>query len=335
MNDQNNNNQNHVPVNTGRHMGDFVTWSLAGMKNRKEVDQYLIDLGFTTFKTVTNTKGVTKRTAEKEIEIPDVSSINCSKRAVDDLLCVRGLKSDYTIEKIEKGSKTEKMVWAIIGKEIVETGTLVNDPTLTIEKDARFETKMWISFDSPNYYNGTKSARDLFTVSHPDHPLMQRAVALYNAHLESYTTNDIRTGFQRAFQNWDGIKLKKDGGLYWVPSTQVDRVQQWKKFMELTDNTAMVFPQFDAKDTIESLQAQTRESLEGQLEEVQTALASYIGGDKTRTSTLTSRVEEFDTILAKAELYESLLGNKLDTLKSDVEAAKTALLESLKNPTSN
>ena len=146
-----------------------------------------------------------------------------------------------------------------------------------------------------------------------------------------YKTDDIRTAFQRAFDKWGGVRMLDHGGLWWLPAPYAGKVRDWKEFIDRTQNTTLILPVFDTQETIEGLRRITRESLEGQIGELIDELKGFVeSGDGIRQKTLETRIEKFDAIRDKAELYERLLGHRLDEIKVRVKEAHEGLMQTIR-----
>jgi hypothetical protein len=125
------------------------------------------------------------------------------------------------------------------------------------------------------------------------------------------------------------VRLLDHGGLWWVPSPYAAKVRAWSEFMRATNNTALILPVFDTEETIESLRQVTMQSVDGQVADLMEQLTKLSEKNNTRVSTLEKRVEMFDDLRDKAEMYEKLLGHQMDELKVKLTAAQTSLVESL------
>jgi len=162
------------------------------------------------------------------------------------------------------------------------------------------------------------------------HAISQQAKALYEELCVVFRTDDIRTAFQRAFKSWAGVPTLEKGGYWWIPATYAHKVRAWSGFMGALGNSTVVLPLFDTSETIASLQALTEQSVEVQLERLMEQLTRFSGKDTTRMSTLEARVEKFDELRDRAELYERLLGHQLQGLRDQLDVAQAALVASLR-----
>ncbi len=283
--------------NEGTHMGDLCGWSLNGTVDQIEAVSLASSLGL-----------------EKDLCFPDIGPNGAYRRAVNDAVRT-GRRDEEKYEAVKVEDSERQIAHSIIRKNVVA------DMLQLAEKDAEFQTECQIIF--------SKDSRTLIC-SDPNHPIFLKVVEGYKTLTEVYTADDLRTAFQRAFAAWGGIRMLEHGGLWWIPSTAVEKVRAWKAFMEGTQNSALILPVFDTAETIESLKRVTQESVDGQLQELVNQLEGYAGRSNVRHSTLEARVEEFDTLRDKAELYERLLGHNLTELKTKLDEAQKGLMETIR-----
>jgi hypothetical protein len=294
----------------GQHIGDIIGWTQEGKKNRRIIEDALVKFGLS-----------------EDVDLPKVTSVSAYRRTIPK--AVKGGKLDERkYEAVLLEDNETKIVHAIVRKDIV-TGT---SGTLSL-KDAEFETETKFAFDKEGYKDGL-AAEHLFKLEHDTHPISVKAQEIYDSMCVVYTVEDIRAGFQRAFRKWGGCSLLSKGGFWWIPPTKSDKVRDWVAFMQSIGSEIVILPQFETEETMVSLQNSTQSSLEGQLEKLFSQLETFSGKDTTRLSTLEKRVEAFDDLRDKAELYERLLGHNLDEIKTKLEGASVALVQSIKEMTS-
>ncbi len=295
----------------GQHVGDLVGWSLGGLVHQNTAQKLAIDHGI-----------------DQALAFPKIGPSSAYRRAV--MKSVTSGKRDERVFDIVKVEETElKIVHAVVRKDIiaeaVRAGTIASEGKEFVSgHDAAFSTETKLGFDKELRDAGGDPA-DMIKLEDESHPVSQRAKALYSEMCVVYTADDVRTAFTRAFENWGGIRMLGHGGLWWVPTDRAVEVRQWADFLLSLGFTPLVVPSFDTEETIASLQTAARESLEGQLEDVRNELSSFVGASSTRLSTLESRVEKYDTIRAKAEMYERILNTELTELKTAANLAQAGL----------
>jgi hypothetical protein len=290
----------------GRHLGDLVRWELHGIVRQDVATAAAARFGLL-----------------DDLDFPVVTPNSAYRHAVRQ--SVRGGKADerrYEVVKVEESPS--KIVHAIVEKTVENKTT---GSTMT-NRDATFSTETRVGFDKDAYFAGGV-AETMLQVEHPDHPIVARIRALYGELCVTYKTEDIRVASQRAFTSWHATAFGSGGGLWWAPSTAAEKVRSWAEWMEELGHRAYVIPLFDTEETVRALQLNAYESVENQMNALLDQMAAFSHKDNTRASTLERRVEEFDRLRDSAELYETLLGAQMSTIKERLVAAQKALVASI------
>ena len=300
-----------LEAQSGRHLGDLCGWSLGGVVPQHRAQQLAVHHGI-----------------DAALSFPKVGAASAYRRAV--LKSVKSGKRDERVFDVVKVEETElKIVHAVVRKDIiaeaVRAGTIVSEGKEFVSgHDAAFSTETKLGFDKELRDAGGDPA-DMLKLEDQGHPIALRAKALYSEMCVVYTADDVRTAFTRAFETWGGIRMLGHGGLWWVPTDRAEEVRAWAQFLSDLGFTPLVVPSFDTEETIGSLREAARDSLEGQLQDVKDELSSFVGASSTRLSTLEARVEKYDVIRAKAEMYERILDTELSELKTAANLAQKGL----------
>jgi hypothetical protein len=290
----------------GKHLGDLCGWSLRGMHKSDDVHALCDELGLA-----------------DDFKFPRVTPVNAYRRAVVDA-CKDAARNDergwsaHLVQNDESCTVHELVRVQITGG---------SDSTLT-DNRADFSAETRVRFDKVGYAAG-RNPEQLMLLEHPDHPIAKEAARIYLEHMHMMRTADIRSGFQRAFEKWNGIRVLDHGGLWLVPAPFAEKVRAWKTFLDRLNCTAMIIPTLDTQETVDSMQRMANDSLEAQFAKILDELQQFATKDNTRVSTLESRLEAFGDLRSKTELYERLLGMKLDQLKTRLGAAADSLKTSL------
>jgi len=284
--------------NEGRHLGDLCGWSLSGTINQEEARRIADELGL-----------------GDDFQFPKLSPNSAYRRAVRKAV-QSGARDEERYEAVKVEDTADKIVHSIVRKDVISKFS----GTISL-KDAGFQTEAQVAFN--------KRTQSL-DMDKPHH-IVEQVKYFYQELCVVFKPDDVRVAFQRAFNKWGGIRMLDSGGLWWVPAPYAERVRLWKEFMERTRNSTLILPVFDTQETVEGLRRMTEETIEGQLEKIKTQLLGFADReDTTRTSTLEARVQRFDELRDKAELYERLLGHNMASLKQQVAAAQRSLVESLR-----
>jgi len=290
----------------GTHLGDLCGWSLHGTFDRETVEQATEQLGL-----------------ENDFQLPRLTAVNAYRRAAVEA-CKDAARQDqrgWSAELVQNDE--DYIVHELVRKQIKSGG----NSALT-DKTTEFASETRIRFDKIGYRAG-RSPETLVELEHPSHPMAARAAQLFVEYLTKFRANDIRSGFQRAFETWDGMRVLEHGGLWVIPSPHAEKVRAWKEWLHRLGCSSIIIPVFDTEETIASMRAMAEDNLEGQLARILGELESFSTKENTRVSTLESRLESFDTLRSKTEMYERLLGMKMEALKTRLSTAASSLKSSL------
>lgn len=291
----------------GRHLGDLVGWSLHGKYQRDQVEQLTDRLGLA-----------------EDFQFPRLTPVNAYRRAAREACRESGVGADeqmWSVELVQNDK--DYIVHEFLRKEIRDgSGSTMTDKTTSFTSETR------IRFDRNCYRNGG-TTEALVELEHPEHPVAQRAAKLYRDHLELFRADDLRSGFQRAFHRWGGMRILDHGGLWMVPEPFALKVRAWKQWMEELRCTPFIVPVFDTQETVATMQAMAVDTLEGQLQQITEELEAFTHKDNVKLETLEKRLNAFDDLRSKTEMYERLLDLQLDNLKGRLHAAADSLKTSL------
>jgi len=296
-----------ISMDNGKHLGDLVGWSLSGTHLKADVEAAATACGIL-----------------DQLRLPKNTPIACYKKAIS-LVFNSGRKECRVEDAVVVEDNENRIVHSIVERNLVDdAGNKVS------KKDASFTTVTKVGFDRAKYAEGAEP-KDCLKLQDPAHPA---AVALREAYEElayTYLTGDVRSAFQFAFRNWHAVPSLPHGGLWFVPAVHAEQVRAWNGFMKMLKQTTVIIPCFDTAETIESLQEATRHGLESQLGELAAQLEQYEaeGWNTIRVNTLEKRVEEFDTLRNRAELFQSILGTLVDDLTAKVDAAAKTVMATL------
>jgi hypothetical protein len=299
----------------GRHLGDFIGWSFSGTVSQRVAREEAEDHGLA-----------------DDLKFPRANENSAYRTAVRK--AVTGRVDDRRYSVVRLHDDPEQIVHAIARQEVVTRAVHAQHVTRTdnefvTHKDIDFKVEARVRFDKEARAAG-KPAEALLDIDDPSHPVAALVRQHYYELCVVYTPDQIRSATQRAFTGWDGGRVLGNGGLWYVPSTHVDQVRAWVGWMDDVKQESLVIPVFDTTETVAALRKITRNNLDGQLQEIRDDLKRFAdGGNRTRVSSLERRVEMFDTLRARADLYERLLGTEIEDLKQEAQKAQAALVQAI------
>lgn len=299
-----------ISQSEGRHLGDLCGWSLSGSRTQADVLAAAEKFGIL-----------------DDLAFPRTTPNSCYRKAVGIVFSVGKRDKQRQMAYIVEDS-SDKLVHAIVTSKVIDDTS--SDEESVSAKDAEFTTEIKVGFDKRAYRDGS-SAEGCLVSEDPDHPASVELKAKYLELAETYLAGDIRTAFQNAFKTWDACPVLPHGGLWYIPANHAEKVRAWHGFMVELGMSTVVIPTFDTAETIESLRAATRDSLDAQLAEMEWQLDCYVkdGWNKIRDASLERRMREFDELRARAELYQAILGTTIDDLHSKVQACEDRVVKDL------
>lgn len=178
-----------------------------------------------------------------------------------------------------------------------------------------------------------------FQVSH--HPAYQQgdetdAVveevrAEYNEHLRYAKSAEVGSMVVDVVLGWcGGIRLKGNGHVYWAPSMGGDEVRALKRVVDqLGQSYLTVFPVHETEEARAGLKRAAQASFEEELRKAHDEIAKFKEAGGARPSTLERRLEEFEDLKGKVELYGDILDKQKKKLLDGLKDAGTAVREML------
>lgn len=143
-----------------------------------------------------------------------------------------------------------------------------------------------------------------------------------------YTHGDLRTALVRIMRDhMAGIQVIDQGGLWFVPAAHSDKLAAVQAFIGSMEGCRVVaLPQYDRQEVLNEIAARSKDALDNQLAELISELERFSGSSVSKLSTLEARVEAFDALRSRVEVYERLLGNTMTEMTTKLDDAKNALL---------
>lgn len=296
----------------GRVIGDVVMWnSRAIHAMRADVDKLLHDLGLA-----------------DDIKLKSPAPVTCFRRAV--ISARRGPEArDYVLEKL--GEDDDEIAVAVLSKETIDRieGTENCESELARTKDLKFQSEFVATFKrAVAEAHPLAFSSELLVIDPPTvrHPIADKMVMEFRRLRDRYTAVDISRAFIETFdKKWSGIRLKLDGGAWFIPADLSDKVAAWRYLMAKIKAHPVVLPQFDAGDTVSGIAEAAADDLLSQVDEMRQEIEEMT--DKTRIGTMESLAEVHSRIKAKANMVKRILGKEIGSIDKLLDEADDALME--------
>jgi hypothetical protein len=294
----------------GRHLGDLVGWSLLGIRDGVDKDVVV---------------GIARQLGLGDmLRFPKISPSDAYRRAVRAYIC-RGSVDERTGEAV-KVEESNRVVHRLVTHSVVDDA---NGGDALSKKDVEFLRTIKIGFD--------KTTQEI-VADDPDSKEAREIKRLWEQACTNYKANDIRSALMGAIGGaCKGCPAMAHGGLWWVPvqhGATVRALAEWLRRVadKIVPNkndwrpSMMIVPVFETAETIAALQQATQNDISGQLADLKSDLERFASSERTKVHSLESRVDDFDQLRERAELYGRLLGSTMNDLVAGIESARKAVV---------
>ncbi|MEW6613972.1 MAG: DUF6744 family protein [Thermodesulfobacteriota bacterium] len=146
----------------------------------------------------------------------------------------------------------------------------------------------------------------------------------YDFYMLYYTTDDVRSIVVRVIRSLNPTVIREGGGVYFVPVTYEDTVKKLEQLIPMMSWSSVVYslPIIDTEKTRKNIFAVYTTQVEKEIERV---VAELEGFDNPTVDVLKNRVEKFNAIRLKAEMYEDLIKMSADGIRSRIDSAVDAV----------
>lgn len=156
-----------------------------------------------------------------------------------------------------------------------------------------------------------------------DDDLERKLKAAYAASKGVLVPADIGNWLCDKLRGLDAMALKPNGGIYFIPKPNVAR---WDKVVaalaKVSAHKIHGIPAMRTQDAIDAIMSAITEETRAECERVNKEIAESGLGKRA----LESREKEADDLLSRLERYETLLGGRLDDLRSAIDETRAAIV---------
>ena len=142
----------------------------------------------------------------------------------------------------------------------------------------------------------------------PHHDVVAAMQTGYRELLHTHQSDDVRRAIMRVLDRCASVTLRESGGVYWVPAQFSTEVRRLQNAIEQVGSSKMqLLPVHRSADAERTLGEVARGSIEGEIASLAAELEAFLAAPPSRTSTLTNRLEAFEQLKARGQLYSSVL----------------------------
>lgn len=146
--------------------------------------------------------------------------------------------------------------------------------------------------------------------------------------LATHTARDVMTTIVKSLRKWAAVSLRETGGIYWVPTTQKAKLLALQQAVQTIGKSQVyLVPVFGSPEASRSIGAAAAGTIEADLAALKAEIDGFLE-EAPRASTLTRRLDAFEDLRARADLYRTILGVTVDDLDARL-ADMTATVQTL------
>jgi hypothetical protein len=147
----------------------------------------------------------------------------------------------------------------------------------------------------------------------------------------THPADDVRRAMMKALDSCAAVTLRDHGGVYWVPAPYAETVRRLQGAVEkIGSSRVYLLPVHSSADANRTLGDAAKLAIEDELAALKTEVEGFMAAPPDRLSTLVRRLDAFEGLQARANLYRDVLQVHVADLETTL-VGLTASVESLLN----
>ena len=187
---------------------------------------------------------------------------------------------------------------------------VVEERADAIKKDLKFKVLARVEFNKTTNHLGNDV----------DHPAVAKVKEMYHYHLD-HDTDDIRR-MMANFLSTAGVGLRQSGGVYFVPAKyQITLDALCDVVGALGQNQTYQLRVIDTPESRRTLVDVTQKGLDTEIRQLQDEIDKF-AFEKAKKTTLESKLEGFEDLRARVNMFSSVLEFKAEVLNAKIDKIK-------------
>lgn len=142
----------------------------------------------------------------------------------------------------------------------------------------------------------------------PAHDLAAVIATRYADLRNTHTPDDIRRAMMKVLNACAAVTLRDHGGVYWVPAPYSGLIHRLQDAIErIGSSRVYLLPIHASTDATRTLGDAAKVAIEDELAQLAAEVHGFMASPPDRPSTLVRRLDAFEALKARAELYRSVL----------------------------
>jgi hypothetical protein len=149
----------------------------------------------------------------------------------------------------------------------------------------------------------------------------------------THPPDDVRRAMMKTLESCAAVTLREHGGVYWIPAPYAETVRRLQGAIEkIGSSRVYLLPVHASADANRTLGEAAKLAIEDELAGLRAEVDGFIASPPDRPSTLVRRLDAFESLQARANLYRDVLQVHVQDLEKTL-AGLTASVETLLNQT--
>ncbi|HEY8211940.1 MAG TPA: DUF6744 family protein [Myxococcaceae bacterium] len=175
-----------------------------------------------------------------------------------------------------------------------------------------------------------RKAAGAVTSDAPGHVLVRTIQDAFVQFRDTHTADDVRRTVVKTLHTLAAVTLREGGGVYWVPRTHAVTVRRLEQAVsQVGQSTFHVVPVHHTEDASRTLGVVARGSLETELTALRDELEAFKAQPPERPSTLQRRLEAFEELRSRAQLYRDILHVQVEDLEQHLTSMASSVEQML------
>ena len=165
----------------------------------------------------------------------------------------------------------------------------------------------------------------------PGHDLAAVITSRFGELRSTHMADDVRRSMMKVLDACAVVTLRDHGGVYWVPSPYAETVRRLQGAIEkIGSSRVYLLPVHSSADANRTLGDAAKLAIEDELAALKAEVDGFMASPPDRPSTLVRRLDAFEGLQARANLYRDVLQVHVQDLEATLSGL-TATVETLLN----
>ncbi len=142
----------------------------------------------------------------------------------------------------------------------------------------------------------------------PGHDLAGVIATRFGELRSTHTADDVRRAMMKTLDGCAAVTLRDHGGVYWVPAPYAETIRRLQGAIEkIGSSRVYLLPVHSSADANRTLGDAAKLAIEDELAALKAEVEGFMASPPDRPSTLVRRLDAFDGLQARANLYRDVL----------------------------